>query len=135
MNKMLQYQSILQNPRKSGTIFSADVQISGGQVIFQYKHGCIPVYGVDGSLHFTLPSMNRLNQNEPATFAILLFWGFLGVLFFTCVLKLSLLKNSSRSLMFSRQIFYNIGQYRNKSFISRSLFFHLGLQLSSLIDM
>ena len=32
--------------------------------------------GVDGSLHFTLPSMNRLNQTELATFAILLFWSF-----------------------------------------------------------
>ena len=27
----------------SGTIFSEDVQISGGQVIFQYKPGCIPL--------------------------------------------------------------------------------------------
>jgi hypothetical protein len=27
--------------------------------------------GVDGSLHLTVPSMNRLNQTEPATFSIL----------------------------------------------------------------
>ena len=27
--------------KTSGTIFSADVQISGGQMIFQYKPGCI----------------------------------------------------------------------------------------------
>jgi phosphotransferase system glucose/maltose/N-acetylglucosamine-specific IIC component len=27
---------------------------------------------VDGSLHFTVPSMNRLNQTEPATFSIML---------------------------------------------------------------
>ena len=38
--------------------------------------------GVDGSLHFTLPSMNRLNQTEPATFAILLFWAFFSGSFF-----------------------------------------------------
>ena len=30
--------------------------------------------GVDGSLDLPLPSMNRLNQNEPATFVFLLFW-------------------------------------------------------------
>ena len=29
---------------------------------------------LDGSSHFPLPSMNRLNQTEPATFAILLIW-------------------------------------------------------------
>ena len=38
--------------------------------------------GVGGSLHFTLPSMNRLNQTEPATFAILLFWAFYRGSFF-----------------------------------------------------
>jgi hypothetical protein len=27
--------------------------------------------GVDGSLHLTVPTMNRLNQTEPATFSIL----------------------------------------------------------------
>ena len=36
------------------------------------------------ALHFPLPSMNRLNQNEPATFAI--FWGFLQGFFFSCIL-------------------------------------------------
>ena len=43
MNKILQYQSILQNQWStiSGTIFSANVYISRGQVIFQYKHGYI----------------------------------------------------------------------------------------------
>ena len=34
------------------------------------------LWGVDGSLHFPLSSMNRLNQTEPATYAILLFWAF-----------------------------------------------------------
>ena len=29
---------------------------------------------MDSSLYFPLPSINRLNQTEPATFAILLFW-------------------------------------------------------------
>jgi hypothetical protein len=32
--------------------------------------------GVDGSLHLTVPSMNRLNQTEPATFSILSCWAF-----------------------------------------------------------
>jgi hypothetical protein len=32
--------------------------------------------GVDGSLHFTVPSMNRLNQTELATFSILPCWAF-----------------------------------------------------------
>jgi hypothetical protein len=31
---------------------------------------------VDGSLHFTVPSVNRLNQTEPVTFSILQFWTF-----------------------------------------------------------
>jgi hypothetical protein len=33
--------------------------------------------GVDGTLHFPVPSMNRLNQTEPATFSILSCWAFL----------------------------------------------------------
>ena len=33
-------------------------------------------------LHFPLPSLNRLNQAEPATLAILLFWAFLRGSFF-----------------------------------------------------
>jgi hypothetical protein len=32
--------------------------------------------GVDGSLHLTVPSMNRLNQTESATFSILPCWAF-----------------------------------------------------------
>jgi hypothetical protein len=32
--------------------------------------------GVDGNLHFAVPSMNRLNQTEPATFSIVLCWTF-----------------------------------------------------------
>jgi hypothetical protein len=32
--------------------------------------------GVDGSLYLTVPSMNRLNQTEPATFSILSWWAF-----------------------------------------------------------
>ena len=42
-------------------------------------------WGVDGSFHFPPPSTNRLNHTEPATFAILLLWASLGVLFF-CIL-------------------------------------------------
>jgi hypothetical protein len=33
--------------------------------------------GVDASLYLTVPSMNRLNQTEPATFSILTCWAFL----------------------------------------------------------
>jgi hypothetical protein len=33
-----------------------------------------PVLGVDGSLHLTVPSMNRFNQTEPATFSDLSCW-------------------------------------------------------------
>jgi hypothetical protein len=32
--------------------------------------------GVDGKLHFTVPSMNRLDQTEPAAFSILSCWAF-----------------------------------------------------------
>jgi hypothetical protein len=32
--------------------------------------------GVNGNLHFPVPSMNRLNQTEPATFSIFLCWTF-----------------------------------------------------------
>jgi hypothetical protein len=32
--------------------------------------------GVDGNLHFPIPSINRLNQTELATFSIVLFWTF-----------------------------------------------------------
>jgi hypothetical protein len=32
--------------------------------------------GVDGNLHFPVPSMNGLNQTEPATFSILPCWAF-----------------------------------------------------------
>jgi hypothetical protein len=32
--------------------------------------------GMDGKLYFPIPSMNRLNQTEPATFSILLCWTF-----------------------------------------------------------
>ena len=38
--------------------------------------------GLDGSLHLTLPSMNRFNQTEPAKSAILLFWAFFRGSFF-----------------------------------------------------
>jgi hypothetical protein len=38
--------------------------------------------GVDSSLHFTVPSMNRLSQTEPATFTILSFWTFFRDFYF-----------------------------------------------------
>jgi hypothetical protein len=31
---------------------------------------------MDGTLHLTVPSMNRLNQTEPVTFSILPGWAF-----------------------------------------------------------
>jgi hypothetical protein len=36
----------------------------------------IVLVGVDGNLHFPVPTMNRLNQTEPATFSILPWWTF-----------------------------------------------------------
>jgi hypothetical protein len=53
-----------------------------------------PVLGdVDGNLQFPVPSMNRLNQTEPAKFSILLCWTFFRYsvfLYFTfyCILCL-----------------------------------------------
>jgi hypothetical protein len=38
--------------------------------------------GVDGNLHFPVPSMKRLNQTEPATFSIVSCWLSLGILIF-----------------------------------------------------
>jgi hypothetical protein len=35
-----------------------------------------------GSLHLTVPSMNRLNQTEPATFSMLPCWAFFGDSYF-----------------------------------------------------
>jgi hypothetical protein len=43
--------------------------------------------GVDGSLHFTVPSMNRLNQTEPATFSILPCWAFFRDSVFICFIS------------------------------------------------
>jgi hypothetical protein len=44
--------------------------------------------GVDGNLHFQVPSMNRLYQTEPTTFSILLCWTFFKdsvfLFFFEC---------------------------------------------------
>jgi hypothetical protein len=45
--------------------------------ILPIKHMCY------GSLHFTVPSMNRLNQTEPATFSILPCWAFFGDSYFS----------------------------------------------------
>jgi hypothetical protein len=39
--------------------------------------------GLDGSLHLTVPSMNRLNQTESATFSILPLWTFFRVFYFS----------------------------------------------------
>jgi hypothetical protein len=44
--------------------------------------------GVDGNLHFPVPSMNRLSQTEPSTFSILPFWTLFRdsvFLYFACV--------------------------------------------------
>jgi hypothetical protein len=42
-------------------------------IFFLYKEKGL---GVDGSFHFTVLSMDRLNQTEPATFLILPCWAF-----------------------------------------------------------
>jgi hypothetical protein len=46
--------------------------------------------GEDGSLHLDVPSMNRLNQTEPATFSILPRWTFFGDSYFTKFYKTKL---------------------------------------------
>ena len=43
---------------------------------FVNKSNKIRCRGVDDRLHLTLLSINRLNQTEPATFSVLLFWAF-----------------------------------------------------------
>jgi hypothetical protein len=64
---------------------SADV--SKFQIVqFQVKCWILlkPVLGgVDGSLHWTVRSMNRLNQVEPATFSMLSCWAFLWIRIFS----------------------------------------------------
>jgi hypothetical protein len=61
----------------------------------EFHHFCIllkPVLGgVNGNLHFPVPSMSRLNQTEPATFynfAVLGFlWGFWFPLFYSLTIR------------------------------------------------
>ena len=44
----------------------------------------------DGSLHLPLPSMNRLNQTEPATFCnFVVFWDFFRSFYFSCIFSLT----------------------------------------------
>jgi hypothetical protein len=45
--------------------------------------------GVEGNLHLTVPSMNRLNQTEAATFSIFAVWAFLWILIFSILLPWS----------------------------------------------
>jgi hypothetical protein len=55
-------------------------KFSDHQSIISVEDGVQPVLGVvDGSLHLTVPFMNRLNQTEPATFSILPRWVSLGL--------------------------------------------------------
>jgi hypothetical protein len=44
--------------------------------------------GVEGSLKLTVPSMNRLNQTDPAAFSILPFGPSLGIFFHNFILQL-----------------------------------------------
>jgi hypothetical protein len=46
---------------------------------------CTSSWDLDGSLHLTVPSRDRLNQTEPATFSILPCWAFLGILIFSFI--------------------------------------------------
>jgi hypothetical protein len=43
--------------------------------------------GLDGNLHFPVPSLNRLNQTSLQTFTIFSCWAFLGILFLTISLS------------------------------------------------
>jgi hypothetical protein len=47
--------------------------------------------GVDGNLYFSVPSMNRVNQTEPATFYHVRFS--LGILFFSILIIFNINKN------------------------------------------
>jgi hypothetical protein len=55
--------------------------------------------GVDGNLHFAVPSMNRLNQTEPATFSIFRVALSLGILYLSILYVTNL-----RSRKLSRNI-------------------------------
>ena len=61
----------------SGTIFSADVWISGGQVIFQYRHGCIPLEAFaskKGRMPYIFTqTYNEIYRDEPNKIRILEF--------------------------------------------------------------
>jgi hypothetical protein len=43
--------------------------------------------GVDCNLHFSVPSMKRLNKTEPVIFSICRFWRSLGILIFFILLQ------------------------------------------------
>jgi hypothetical protein len=65
--------------------------------------------GVDDSLHFTVPSMNRLNKTEPATFSINVvldfLWGLLLSLFMKQLnLKLAVLCMTTVAYAFTDSI-------------------------------
>jgi hypothetical protein len=54
------------------------------------------LWGADGSLHLTVPSMIRLSQNEPATFLMLLFCTFFKDCYFLYLIFFPRLAGISR---------------------------------------
>jgi hypothetical protein len=82
------------------------LQMFLNSTIFVFKCWILlkPVLGdVDGNLHLPVPSMNRLNQIDPGTFSILLFWTFIRDSFFPyCIFKRSWMVSSM--LKFSQNV-------------------------------
>jgi hypothetical protein len=69
--------------------------------LFMFKCWILPVLRVvDGILHLIEPSINRLNQTEPATFSILTFWAFFR-------------DSYPLSILSSKMIYYNIFKERS----------------------
>jgi hypothetical protein len=67
-----------------------------------------PVLGdADGNLHFPVPSINRLNQTEPATFSIVLYWTFSrDSVFLYLVCWLTNFRNNINLLIFSDSVHF-----------------------------
>jgi hypothetical protein len=60
--------------------------------------------GMDGSLHLTVPSMNRLNQTEPATFSILPCWTFFRDSYFLYLIESETLTEELNKMEFWKGI-------------------------------
>jgi hypothetical protein len=69
--------------------------------------------GVDGNLHFPVPSMNRLSQIEPATFSILPCWAFFRDSVFIYFIENILLSSSFIYMnLFINNAFWNLQNWK-----------------------